>query len=286
LSNYDRFRDRTSIETSVTSDKTADFIGKSKSSRTIVHSRTNTNRTAVLTNQYREGADEWILFTSLEKSADNNIRIGDYIVAGNVNYLVYEEYNHPQKEHYLKHRVLECNVQVKIDGISQYGSYISSARAYAKMATASSGQLSFVMDDLEPILITVNNENIRFGNRIMIGTTDAFEIQSVDRITNQGIMYLSLKSASINEFANELADGAAKTPTVADNTVLGGQIEAGTQFTIDTNFAYALFNVDVVVVSKALTSVIIEVPFGIDELQVTTKNADGDTLPPLVYEVV
>lgn len=286
MSNYDGFRDRTSIESASISSSTIDFISKSKSSRTITHSRITEDKTAVLTNQYKEGADEWILFTALEDTADNNIKIGDFIVADNVNYLVYEEYNHPQKELYLKHRVIECNVEIKVDSIVQYAMYLSSLRSYTKKLSSSVGELRLMNSGEKPIVITADNVNLKQGMRFMLGTQDVFEILNLDRLSNPGIVYMSVRESSINSYYDDLEEGAAITapePIVTPAPVLS--IQAGVATIINTNFAYGVFSSDVKILSKTVNTIEIECPFGVTELTVTTKDGAGD-LVETIYEVV
>lgn len=222
----------------------------------------------------------------MEDTVDNNIKIGDYIVAGGVNYLVYEEYNHPQKEHYLKHRVIECNVEIKVDNVAQYAMYVSSLRKFTDTMNVTSGDLTMLRSGEKPVVITAQNNDLKQGMRIMLGSQDVFEIVNMDNLTNAGISYLSVKESSINEYTDDLVDNAAKTAPEPTITPAPPQsIEAGISTTINTNFAYAVFSTPVEIVSKTLTTVEFICPYGIGSLTITTKDGAGDTVET-VYEVV
>jgi hypothetical protein len=90
-------------------------------------------------------------------------------------------------------------------------------------------------------------------------------------------MYLSLNATTINATTDNLTTGTAITaPEAQTNVTNATTLRQGDTHTVNTNLGYVYFDPVVNIVSRTLTSVIFEVPFGIETLQVDTKNVNGD----------
>lgn len=98
-------------------------------------------------------------------------------------------------------------------------------------------------------------------------------VDNVDRNTIAGIMFLSMHLDSISTADNvELSIANAPTAPIIQTSML----VAGRELTIDTNFGYVRFNTNVNVLSQTDNQAIIVVPYDVNSLQITTKDAEGN----------
>jgi hypothetical protein len=265
----------------------AEFIETHASSTVITHSRISEDIKAVLTIEQKEGVDQVILFTKPSIDSDDNVKVGDYITHETEDYLTFMEYKLPAKVKnvYKKHKLMECNVTIKVDNISQRGAYIGSLARFVNMTEESVSGFSLGIEQYKPVVVTKNNTSLTVGKRFLLGT-EAFEIVALDRKSNVGIMYLSLNATTINATTDNLNTETAVTPSApSENATNATTLRQGTTHTVTTNFGYVFFDPVVNIISRNLTSVIFEVPFGITALQVDTKNIGG-TVVTTNYTVV
>jgi hypothetical protein len=275
---FSNFRARTLAETHTDNKINAEFIENHASSTTITHSRIDEDIKAVLTVEQKEGVDQVILFTKPSVNSDDNVKVGDYITHESEDYLAFMEYKLPAKVKnvYKKHKLIECNVTIKVDNISQRGAYIGSLSRFVNMTEESVSGFSLGVEQYKPVVITKNNTNLKVGRRFLLGT-EAFEIVALDRKSNPGIMYLSLNATTVNTTTDDLTTGTAVTaPEAEKNETNATTLRQGETHTVNTNLGYVYFDPVVNIVSRTLTSVTFEVPFGIETLQVDTKNVDGN----------
>ncbi len=274
---FSNFRARTLAETNTDNNLNAEFIDTHASSTVITHSRISEDIKAVLTINQKEGVDEVILFTKPFDDSDDNVTVGDYITHDGDIYLVFMEYKLPSKVKnvYKKHKLIECNVTIKVDSISQRGAYIGSLARFVNMTEESVSGFSLGVEQYKPVVVTKNNTSLTVGKRFLLGT-EAFEIVALDRKSNAGIMYLSLNATTINATTDNLNTETAITPSnPSENATNATTLRQGTTHTVTTNFGYVFFDPVVNIISRNLTSVTFEVPFGITALQVNTKNISG-----------
>lgn len=287
--NFSNFRARTLAETHTDNKLNAEFIDTHASSTYIQHLRIDEEIKAVITRDQKEGVDETILFTHLYPDSTDNLVVGDYITHEEIRYLVFMEYILPTKLKtiYKKFRIIECNVQIKVDNISQYAAYIGSLKKFVSMAEESAGYISLGVEQYKPVLITKNNTGLVVGVRFLLGT-EAFEIIALDRISNAGIMYISVNAVPFNATTDNLNTGTAITPDDPEETstsLVDDELKEGDQVTISTYNGYVVFNPLVTVVSRTLTTVVFKVPYGITQLIVDTKN-NSNEIVSTTYQVV
>lgn len=276
--NFSNFRARTLAETNTDNNLNAEFIDTHASSTTITHSRISEDIKAVLTINQKEGVDEVILFTKPFIDSADDIIVGDYITHEEDIYLVYMQYKLPTKVKnvYRKYKLIECNVTIKVDNISQRGAYIGSLARFVNMTEESVSGFSLGVEQYKPVVVTKNNSSLTVGKRFLLGT-EAFEIVALDRKSNAGIMYLSLNATTINATTDNLVTGTAITPdAAAENETDATTLRQGDTQTVSTNLGYVYFDPVVNIISRTLTSVTFEVPFGITALQVDTKDGSGN----------
>jgi hypothetical protein len=274
---FSNFRARTLAEKHTDNNLNAEFIETHASSTIITHDRINEDIKAVLTRDHKEGADEVILFTKYAAEIEDNLILGDYVIHDTKYYLVYMEYKLPTKfiGIFKKYKIIECNFQLKVDNIAQYAAYIGSLKRFVSMTEEVAGDVSIGVENYKPVVVTKNNTNLTVGKRFLLGT-EAFEILALDRLTNPGIMYISVQAVPYNATLDNLETGVAITaPAPTANVTNNTTLRQGESKTVLTNSGYVLLDPVATITSRNLTSVTFVVPYGTDTLQVVTKNEAG-----------
>jgi hypothetical protein len=274
---FSNFRARTLAETHTDNKLNAEFIDTHASSTVITHNRISEDIKAVLTRDHKEGVDEVLLFTKPFLDSDENIVVGDYIIHDEVTYLVYMEFRLPAKfiGVFKKYKIIECNFQLKVDNIAQYAAYIGSLKRFVAMTEDSAGDVSVGIENYRPVVVTKNNTGLTVGKRFLLGT-EAFEIVALDRLSNAGIMYVSVNAVPYNATLDNLETGTAITaPAPTENETSASVLRQGESKTVSTNFGYIYLDPVATITSRSLTSVTFVVPFNTETLQVDTKDVGG-----------
>jgi len=274
---FSNFRARTLAEKNTDNNLNAEFIETHASSTVITHSRISEDIKAVLTRDHKEGVDEVILFTKYAAEIEDNLVVGDYLVHDEQTYLIYMEFRLPAKflGVFKKYKIIECNFQVKVDNISQYAAYIGSLKKFVSMTEQSTGDVSLGVENYKPVVVTKNNTGLTVGKRFLLGT-EAFEIVALDRLSNAGIMYISVNAVPYNATLDNLQTGTAVTaPAATINATNNTTLRQGESKTVTTNFGYIFLDPGATITSRTLTSVTFLVPYNTTTLQVDTKNVGG-----------
>ena len=277
---FSNFRARTLAEKNTDNNLNAEFIETHASSTVITHNRISEDIKAVLTRDHKEGVDEVILFTKYAAEIEDNLVVGDYLVHDEQTYLIYMEFRLPAKflGVFKKYKIIECNFQVKVDNISQYAAYIGSLKRFVAMTEEVAGDVSLGVENYKPVVVTKNNTGLTVGKRFLLGT-EAFEILALDRLSNAGIMYISVNAVPYNATLDNLETGTAVTaPAPTINATNNTTLRQGESKTVSTNFGYIYLDPVATITSRTLTSVIFVVPYGITTLQVDTKNSGGSVV--------
>jgi hypothetical protein len=272
-SKYGTFRNRTEVNTNVTIRQASEFIEKSASSVDAFRESTGTSIKAVIISEQKEGGNETILFTY----AFENITIGEFITYRKKTYLVYGEYEIIFSNEFKKHKLIECNVELKFGDQVQKGYYISSLRRYNNMNDLSVTNVPYEFSSQKPIIITKENTNIEFNTRFIIAD-ESFVVNDIDKISNQGLYYLSMEKSTKYHDIDDLVNSVTAKVPVKQVEILTGDIIAGDNITIQTNFGYATFSSDVDIISKNATTVVFEAPIGVSQLIVSTKDLEGSII--------
>lgn len=267
-----------------------DFISTSKSSRVVSHDDRGVDITAVLTNTHKEGGDEFIMFTENLENTENNVLVGDYITSEGKTYLVYGEYNHPNRKLYIKNRLIECNQDMYYEDESQPVYYMSSLRSYLSEKSSGSGVNIMLSSGATPMIITSDNEDFKVGNRFKI-VGEVFKITQIDRMSNSGIAYLSVKPASAMTLDTEETtynNEEAASPTdltveeIDENII---KIFVGEEITIDTFEGYVDSNKPIEIINRTSSEITWKAPLVETEIEIITKDNLGQ-LKTAIYKVV
>lgn len=295
MSNYDRFRNFQTLNSQVSGDRQKEFLTKSKSSRKVVHLPRDVEIDAVLTNSYKEGGDEFIMFTETLADTNLNVNIGDYIESESITYLVYSEYNHPMRNLWIKNRLIECNQTISYDAVQQAVYYIGSLRRYMDNTNTTVGEGIMLNSSEKPLLITKSNEDFVPGLRVML-SGETYKILEIDEKSNNGISYLSIEpdvvesqdtlEATIErQPPTQSIDGSITLPGESIYEVMGGKILAGSSNVDDTHGGYVTFSRKAQLVERTASSVRWIAPMTEGPLIVYTKD-DQENILEIHYVVV
>jgi hypothetical protein len=279
MSKYDTFKNRTSSKTDVLNRKTTEFIENSASSVDATRLSDTSTIKAVIISERKEGPDETILFTY----ATDALTVGEFIQYRNKTYLLYSEYEVIFSDQFKKHKLLECNVELKWDGHTQKAYYASSLRSYSVLNDQGTS-IPYEFSGQKPIIVTKENTNIKPGTRFII-LGEGFVVSDMDKISNQGIYYISVEESPVYADIDDVPNDTTITIPAPTNVIAGDEVVSGDELIVATNFAYISFDEDVEIISKSVNSVTVEVPFGIDTLTIYTKDGAGDIVTTQ-YKVV
>lgn len=227
-------------------------------SAVVIHSlRLNVNKQAALIITDKEGPDTNLVFTYREKLKDNELLKGDYYSWKDNIYLVYEDVDIVREVAYKKQKSYQCNVSFEYDNAVWHGYYVSSLAKYVDTTLQSNLNIT---DNDKPILILPQTEWMAVGAKLTI-SGKPYKIIDFDAITNSGIVYCSLD----RDFASNYEDVIEEE----DNTAV---LTSGIETTLVTNFGYFHSDVDVEILSKTYTLVKFIIPYGINEITITTKD--------------
>jgi len=298
MTDFSKFRKFQTLYSQGSSDTQKEFLTKSKSSRTVFHIPVNEERTAVMTNSYKEGGDEFIMFTETLADNNDNVCVGDYIESDNTSYLVYSEYNHPMKHLWIKNRLLECNQVISFDMLEQPVYYVSSLRRFVNNELDSSSNMLAISSGAKPMMITRDNSELTVGMRFMI-IDELFSIVEIDRMSNSGIAYMSIEptttmsqddvdSGTAYEYPTPevITEGQEGIPGIVEGQESGGRILAGSKVIEATVGGFIQFDSTVKVLSKTSTEVVWQAPMREELIMVTV--IDNQTLleKEIFYKVV
>jgi hypothetical protein len=125
----------------------------------------------------------------------------------------------------------------------------------------------------KPVIVTKSNDNIKTNTRFLI-KGEPFRVYELDKLSNSGVMYLSVKPDTILVGVDDLVNNKTETLETASKPQLSNFIlSSGSLVTFTTQDGYFVVDYDVEILTKNLTSVEFVVPFGISQIKISTKNA-------------
>lgn len=296
---YEKFREKHAIKKACEDKISADFIFSKETSNEITHVRINEDKNVALVFNNKEGSDEVIVFEAIEKNKESweYLKKGDYFVLSNNYYLIFEEFKIVKSDlSYKKYKAAECNVVFTYDYNYYNGVFLGSAR---KIINDTILKNSVLASDEGAILILPSNDRLKIDLNLWIGNKP-WKIKDYDDITNSGIMYISLERGikkNLNENLVEEDDLAMvyilnpdkivdQQPTSDfDETDLIWSLRPMTEYTFSTNFAYFVSNPKVDITNRNINSVSFKIPYGIQEILISTKNSENEIIESL-YKVV
>lgn len=273
---YDIYRDVQTKRNECYDERSAAFIEQGKLSKDITHKRLDTVIKAAVVFSHKEGPDEVIVYSYIE----DDLQKSDYFIYDNTNYLVYENIRLTDSDiNYKKQKAVECNVAFSFESKSFIGYYKSSLRGTENPDFVGR---EIVTPDETPLLILPTNSDIEVNSEFVI-EEKPFKVVEFDNITNKGITYYYLernynKVGEIIEpevqptYVGEEPEGEVQ---LFSEEPIEKALRPMVEYTFDTVDAYFAATPKVEVVSRKRTEVTFKVPFGISEVDITTKDLNG-----------
>lgn len=247
----------------------ADFI-KNSSASTIIHVlRTDIDKNAALTINDKEGPDNAIVFTFIEEDNDLNLLKGDYFTWKDKTFFIYEDEYLVHESYYQKQKAYECNIKFTYDDLEYDGYFIESL---SKILNTSLVEDIIIEDNEKPLLIIPYFDWIKTGIKINIKNY-IWKIIDFDILTNEKIAYIYLD----RDFNTKFEDIKEEKPQ--------NSIQAESDFEVNTFNSYFTSSSPVKIVFRNNEKIIFKVPFGIDEITITTKNEHNENIIE-TYKVV
>lgn len=270
--------------------RSAAFIIDGKMAKTIYHARKTKDIAAALVFNHKEGPDEVIVYSLL---ADELMK-SDYFIYENINYLVYEENKLTDADIiYRKQKAVECNVSFSFNSVIFKGYFKSSLRGTESDSLESK---QILMPDENPVLILPTNSELEIKSQFVI-EGKPFKVVEYDHITNRGITYYSLERGIIKNEAttgggqSAALDPAQEKPLEANETIVQDDnlaaelvIRAMIEYTFSTEDAIFSATPSVELISRRKSEIKFKVPFGIEEVAITTK--ENGIMSQKLYKVV
>ena len=269
---YDTFRGVQAKKTSCYDERSAAFITEGKMSREITHLRLNEIIRASVVFDDEEGPDEAFVYTLEE----NNLLRSDYFMLDNRYYLVYEDVKLSFEDIiWKKQKSLECNVNFEVSDETVRAYFLSSLRG-AKFNTLEKD--AAIMPDQTGLLIVPSRSDLLIGIQIELGGK-GWKIKDYDSVSNSGISYIYMERDSLNNVEDDILEPEEEEPQA--NEILNPMVE----YNFETNGAFFNTSVPVNILQRSPFNVKFSVPFGIDTITITTRDAAGDDVVG-VYEVI
>lgn len=233
------------------------FITEGASAVDIHIVRLDINRSASMVISEAEGPDTAIVFTPKQATKVNDLLKADYFTWDGKMFFVYEDILIPREVSYIKQKAYQCNVKVLCEETELGGYFISSLRTYADTELQKNINIT---DTEKPILVMPINEKIKVSTKLSIGNKP-WKVIDIDHITNNGILYISLERDFYTKSDNIIVN--------YDTNVL----KAGIEYDFDTSDAYFSTSTPLYIKSRTENKIVVEIPFGITEVSISTKNS-------------
>ena len=269
---YDTFRGVQAKKTSCYDDRSAAFITEGLVSHDIVHVRKSETIKAAITFNNEEGPDEALVYTF----KNDELLKSDYYTYNDNYYLVYENVKMSDEGvNWKKQKSLECNISFEISNEIVRGYFLSSLRS-AKFNTLEKNKI--ITPDQTGLLIVPSRSDLLIGTEIKLGNK-GWKIKDYDSISNSGVSYIYMERSILENTEDDILEPHEEEPQ--SNNILNPMVE----YNFDTQNAYFNTSVPVNILQRSPFNIKFSVPFGIDEITITTLD---DSLNEITrtYEVI
>ena len=255
MSEFASFRKKMDSETQCKLKFEQHFLLEGAGATEIQIPRLNETRKAYIVLSSAEGPDSAVIFTPKQTTKANNLLKADYYLWEDRMYFVYEDVVLTYDASYIKQKSYQCNVTFTHNE-QQYGGYfMSSLRRYVDTDFQKDMNIT---DTDKPLLIIPNIGDIKVGTKLSIGNKP-WQVIDIDHITNAGILYISLD----RDFY-----------TKSDDIIVNYSdyvLKAGIEHSFNTSDAYFNTSTPLQIKSRTANKIIAIVPYGITEVDISTK---------------
>lgn len=267
MDNYiDRFRNKVGLYTTIDSGQ-VDIISASVSNIEVYHVRLGKTIPSIFIPNYKEVADESIMYTY----RTDDVQKGDYIGFLNDYHLVLDGIKDVKREGFIdSFRLIGCNVEFTYNGSTIRAYFKGSLRSMSSSAEeALRENLGYDLKNealmiIPSNIITKENEDILVGGKM-------WRVVQIDDITNPDISYLGLEKTS-TIYNNKVSSSDAMTTQSLEvndyNTLKQGVI-----YEFTTEDGYINFNKTVEIISRTSTLIKAKMPLEIGIITVDYKES-------------
>lgn len=269
MSKFNAFRTKVETNSNCIANYESAFIIEGTSAVTIYSLRLQAHKQAAIIITDKEGPDTSLVYTFKERAKEHELLKGDYYIWNDNTFLVYEDVQVVLNTKYKKQKSYQCNVEVQYENCTCCGYFVSSLAKYVD--TNLQGNLN-ITDNDKPILILPHFDWVKIGAQIKI-KNKPYKIIEFDSFTNSGIAYCSLD----RDFISVQPD--IEVPVV-DNILI-----AGIEQELDIKFGYFNSSCKVEIIEKTYDKIRFIIPYGVNEITITTKDENESDIIN-IYKVV
>lgn len=273
MSSFSRYRTRMNNSENCRLKYESNFLLDGAAAVEIYVPRLQANKQAALIITEKEGPDTTLVYTFLERVPQMELLKADYFTWKNNAYFVYQNIEIVNEAIYKKQQAYQCNVDFVVDGETYYGYYVASLAKYVD--TSLQDDLN-ITDNDKPILIMPTFDWLKVGQKIVI-KNKPYKIIDFDIITNDQIAYISLDRDFISK-QEDVIEEDIEEPTEP-------VLRAGIEISLPIQYGYFKTSVEVELITKTATVVNFIIPYGIEEIEITTKDENKVDVKK-VYKVV
>lgn len=273
MSNFDLFRTKMGYSENCRLTYESSFITEGTSAVIIHVLRLNDDKQAALIMTDKEGPDTTYVFTYKETLPHNELLKTDYFTWDGKTYFVFEDVSLVKPANYKKQKAYQCNVSFQVGEHCYCGYYVSSLAKYVDTTLQSSLNIT---DNDKPILIVPQYDWLEIGLKIII-SGKPYKIIDFDIITNDKIAYISLD----RDFISKQED----VEPIDEEYSTGDVLKAGVEHELPIQWGYFKTDVSVEITKKTATLVKFIIPFGVEQITITTKDANKADVVS-IYKVV
>ena len=263
MSKFNAFRRKLDINNKCVANYESAFITEGTSAVQIYSLRLKNYKPAAIIITDKEGPDTSLVYTFKEQAREDELVKGDYYTWNNNTYFVYEDVQVVLDTNYKKQKSYQCNVEFnytcECGSNTYFGYYVSSLARYVDTTLQSNLNIS---DNDKPVLILPALHWVKVGAQFVIHNKP-YKIIEIDTITNKGIAYCSLD----RDFVSKQKDVVIEE--------INPVLVAGIEQLITTYDDYLQTSHKVDIISRTNAGITIVVPYGLDEIVLTTKDDSG-----------
>lgn len=262
-----RFRNKASLISKVTS-QISDFIAASTSKiEVIVEGQTNAIPIVFINND-KEGVDEAIIYSYNE----NGLSVGNYFSWEEWTYLVYKEVKNVKRENYIdSFHAIKCNINFDLNGSNIKAYFRGPMRLHGTALDEVAQSLGFDVNNRAVIMLPTSY-GVGINDEFYLGD-QGWRVETLDKFTTTGITYLNAALKNLIDTTKVSVNEPEVVPLAMSFAASSEQLDPGITYTFTTEDGYFNPSVSVNIKERKATSIKFSIPFGIKELNISTKES-------------
>lgn len=263
-----RFRNKASVISAATS-RISDFIAVSTSKIDVIIEGQTNAIPVVFINNDKEGVDEAIVYSY----TSNGLVVGNYFTWEEWTYLVYKEVKNVKRENYIdSFHVIKCNINFTLNGNDIKAYFRGPMRLHRSVLDEAAQSLGFDVN-MRSVVMLPTSYGVAINDEFYIGD-QGWRVESLDKLTTTGITYLNIALKNLVDTTKLATSEVDVVPLMAMSFAAPvEELDPGITYTFTTEDAYFDPSVKVDIKERKKTSIKFSIPFGVRELDISTKEA-------------